>query len=293
MEITSINFQKTQSLGRKNARLAFLLALPAIILIALVVAYPIGFSVVKSFTTREGYSLKNYKSILSDNSFSFTLLNTIKFTLIIVIIELVIGLIVALCLQNIKIRNSFRALFTIPLLVSPVVSSYAWMWLLNDQYGLISHILKFMKITPPLWLANPNWAFISIVIVDMWIATPFVIIVFQSALASLPKSPYESAEIDGASSIQKFRYLTLPFLKPAFLVILTIRTMDVFRIYDSIVVLTGGGPGNATMSLSLLAFRTGITFGNLKGGSAMSLLMTIPLFIATIICIRAIFKDEI
>lgn len=284
----TINKSKTSKLNREG-RLAFLLTFPALIIILSLIAYPLGYSLVSSFYPQSGnFGIGNYASILKDKFFWVVFINTLKFTVVIVSIEVLTGLLVAICLEklNTHFKNFFRAIFILPLLMSPVVASYEWMWLFNDQYGLVPHMIKLLGIKPPLFLVEPIWAFFSIVIVDMWIATPFVILVFQSSLASLPRDPYECADIEGATRLQQFWYITLPLLKPAFLIILIIRTMDVFRIYDAVVVLTGGGPGLFTTSMSLLAFRTGINFGQLGKASAMSILITIPILIVTVIYLK-------
>jgi multiple sugar transport system permease protein len=287
----SISIFQKKNKRNKQERLAFLLTFPALLFILALVVYPLCFAISQSFQLSDGsIGIDHYRSILKDSTFWSVLWNTVKFTFIIVSLEVIVGLIVAIFLQqlNSKLKSFLRAVFMIPLLMSPVVASYEWMWLLNDQYGLVPHLFKWLGLESPLWLADPKWAFFSIVIVDMWIATPFVILIFSSALASLPKDPYESAEIDGATKLQQFYYLTLPLLKPAFLIVLIIRTMDVFRLYDAVAILTNGGPGLSTTTLSILAFKTGITFGQLEVASAIAILTIIPIFIITLIYLRVI-----
>ncbi|MDL2253217.1 sugar ABC transporter permease [Ruminococcaceae bacterium OttesenSCG-928-I18] len=281
--------------SKHTSRVAVLLILPAVVLILLIIAYPLVYSLFSSFQLADGgWGLDHYQTVLGSKEFWSAFKNTLLFTAGIVSAEIVLGFIVALGLQKLPthVRNVCRGLMIIPLLISPVIASYEWMWMLNDQYGLVNQILGAIGITPPLWLVKPGWAFFSISLVDIWVSTPFVILVFQSALASLPKEPYEQAELDGASALKKFLYLTLPYLRGPLIVVLIIRTMDVFRIYDAIAVLTGGGPGTATTSLSLLAFRTGIDFGRMQQSSAMSLLMMIPILIVTAFYIRMIFSGE-
>jgi ABC-type sugar transport system permease subunit len=273
----------------KRERLAFLLTLPALLAIFLLVLYPLGYSFYRSFQGMDAsFSVEHYATILADKTFWKVAWNTVKFTVVMVAIEVVLGLSVALCLQRVNswLRNVLRAFFMIPLLIAPVVASYEWMWLFNDQYGLVTTAIKALGMESPLWLADPKWAFVSVVIVDLWIATPFVILVFQSALSSLPADPYEAAKVEGANQFQTFFYLTLPFLRPVFLIVLIIRTMDAFRLYDSIAVLTSGGPGLATTTLSVLIFKTGINFGQIEEASAMSILTVIPILIITLIYIR-------
>jgi multiple sugar transport system permease protein len=280
---------------KQRARLAIFLTAPALICILLLVLYPLGYAILNSFKISDGsFGMESYLDILNDALFWEVFWNTVKFTIIIVGSEVILGLIVALSLQKMNrvIRNTLRAFFMIPLLVAPVVASYEWMWLFNDQYGLINFLLKAVGLNPPLWLAEPNWAFFSIVIVDMWIATPFVILILQSALSSLPAEPYESAKVEGASGFQLFIHLTLPYLKPALLVILIIRTMDVFRLYDAVAVLTNGGPGLATTTLSMLIFRTGMSYGELGKASAMSIVTIVPILLVSLFYIRLLWSKR-
>lgn len=287
--------RRKSQLARSRERSALLLTIPAIAAICLLVLYPLGYSINQSFRSVDGLlTTQNYDGALHDPAFRAAVWNTVRFTVIMVTVETLLGLAVALALQEIgrRARSFFRAAFMIPLLVAPVVGAYQWMWLLNDQYGAINALLGHFHVQPPLWLSSPHWAFFAVILVDVWIATPFAVLVFQSALSSLPSDVYEAARLDGASRLQSFWFITRPLLKPAFLIIVVIRTMDAFRIYDVIAVLTGGGPGNATGSLSLVAVKTGIGIGNLNIAAAMSILTLLPILVATLVFLRLIRFDR-
>jgi ABC-type sugar transport system permease subunit len=276
-------------LRQQQCRLAIGLVLPALVLICALVVYPLGYAIYKSFTNPSGdWSFSNFELALESGGFQVALWNTVRFTALMVLLEIALGLPIALALQEIgrRKRNVLRALFLIPLLIAPVVAAYEWEWLLNNQYGLFSQILDKLGLTAPLWLANPHWAFVTIILVDIWSATPFAILIFQAALASFPVEVYDAARVDGASRMQAFWFITRPLLKPAFGVVLVIRTMDAFRIYDIIQVLTGGGPGTATQSLSTLTEKTGVYFGQLNLASAMAVLTLLPILAVTLVYLK-------
>jgi multiple sugar transport system permease protein len=258
------------------------------------VIYPLSYAIRQSLTSYAGhFTLSNFTDALTSYTFHVALWNTVRYTVLMVGLEILIGLPVALALQEIgrRKRNIIRALLLVPLLIAPVVAAYEWMWLLNDQYGLFSQFLGHLGITAPLWLANPHWAFFTVVLVDVWSATPFSILIFQTTLMAIPEDIYEAARVDGANRLRSFWYITRPLLKPAFFIILIIRTMDAFRIYDIIQVLTGGGPGLATQSLSTLTVKTGVSLGELNQASAMAVLTLLPILAVTLLYIRVIRVD--
>jgi multiple sugar transport system permease protein len=274
-----------------SKRTGFLLTAPAVLAIGLLVLYPLGYSINESLHRSSGsFTLHNYRIALANPAFRTSFKNTIAFTVIMVVTEIVLGLAVALALQTIgpRKRAILRALFMIPLLVAPVVAAYEWGWMLNDQFGVVNQFFHWAGATPPLWLSNPHWAFAAVVVVDVWIATPFSILIFSSALSALSPEIYEAARLEGASPVQTFWYITRPLLKPAFLIVLVIRTMDAFRTYDAIAVLTGGGPGLSTSSLSILTVKTGIDNGSLHLASAMSILTLLPILVVTLVYLRII-----
>jgi len=263
-----------------NERFAFLMALPALLLIGALVLYPLVSSLVMSFQMeRNGeeafVGLRNYSVALMSSSFANALGNTVVFTTLAVGIEVTLGLTLAMLLQahGARARRLFRSLIILPLMISPTVAALEWGWLYNDRYGLFDYITSKLGFGSPLWLSNPRLALFSIIAVDVWIATPFAVLVFSAALQSIPAEPLEAARVDGANRWQVFRYVQLPFLKPALLVVVLIRAMDAFRVFDIVYILTGGGPGVSTQTLSVYIFQTGFTFLNLERASALSFVM--------------------
>jgi multiple sugar transport system permease protein len=250
--------------------------LPALILLGGLVVYPLCYSVWISLRSYAGdLTLNNYLSLLRDPVFYIALRNTVFFTVVSVALEVLIGLGLALALQTVQPgkRNLIRSILLLPLMVAPAVAALEWRWLFNDQYGLIGYLASCLKVHAPLWLADPKVALWSVVLVDLWIATPFVMLVLNAALHNLPSEPYEAATLDGASNWQLFCFLTVPFLKPAILVIFLIRVIDALRVFDIVFVLTKGGPGYSTETLTMYAYRLSFSFQQFGKGAALSFLL--------------------
>jgi len=268
--------------------------LPALVLLGLLVVYPLCYSVWISLKSRAGnLTVANYLSLLADPVFYTALRNTTVFTAVAVGLEFLVGLSLALALQSVRVRrrNLVRSVLLLPLMVAPVVAALEWRWLFNDQYGLIGYLASLIKLRAPLWLADPKVAMWSVVAVDVWIATPFVMLVFNAALHSLPQEPYEAATLDGASNWQLFRYLTLPLLRPAILVILLIRAIDALRVFDIIFVLTKGGPGYSTETLTMYAYRLSFSFQEFGKGAALSFLLLIFIGFVSAALIRLVGRS--
>jgi multiple sugar transport system permease protein len=271
-----------------------LMLLPALVLLGLLVVYPLCYSVWISLQSQAGnLTLANYLSLLGDPVFYAALRNTIVFTAVAVGLEFLIGLGLAFALQNVRlqVRTLVRSVLLLPLMIAPVVAALEWRWLFNDQYGLIGYLASLVDLRAPLWLADPKVAMWSVVAVDVWIATPFVMLVSNAALHTLPQEPYEAVTLDGASW-QLFRYLTLPFLRPAILVILLIRAIDALRVFDIVFVLTKGGPGYSTETLTMYAYRLSFSFQEFGKGAALSFLLLILIGLVGAALIRLVGRSS-
>lgn len=262
-----------------------LMTLPALVVMAVTVLYPITWSLVLSLSDSSSVisgnlkfvGLNNYVNVVQATGFQDALKHTIVFVFITVTIELLLGLIIALTL-NAQLAGSkgFNLIFTLPLMMAPLVSGLQWRWMLTDQYGIINVILSVFGIEGPHWLSYPIPAFASILLANIWLAVPFSILVLVAALLALPKSLYEAGKLDGANLIQEFRYITLPQLKIAILTILVIRLADAFRVFDIVYILTNGGPGNSTDMISTYIYTTSfvrLRFGPSSAASYISLVI--------------------
>jgi multiple sugar transport system permease protein len=202
----------------------------------------------------------NFIRLFQDARFWNAFGNTVILMVAGIIVQIILGLAIAMLLkENFRGRNIVTGLILIPVLVAPVVASISWKFLFNDLYGNINYWLSFIGIEGPLWVsANRFWGLLSILIVDTWQWTPFVALVMMAGLEGIPKEMYEAAEVDGASSGRVFFKVTLPQLRPMFTLVILLRTIFIFKIYDKVITLTEGGPGVATESLSLLTYYMGM-----------------------------------
>jgi multiple sugar transport system permease protein len=237
---------------------------------------------------------QNYLKMFRDHRFVDSVQFTLFYAVVAVSIEVVLGTILALVLnQPIKGMRIFSTILLAPTALAPVAVGIAWRFFLNTEYGTMSYLLRVFGIAEnQVWLArvvSAKWVLAGI---DVWWATPFVMLVVLAGLKSLPQEAFESATIDGASAWQSFLYLTLPMLKPVFLVVLVFRTMDALRVYDLVYVLTFGGPGTSTSSLSFHIYRTGFEFYEMGYATALGMLFLAFIVLVTLGFVR-LLRTEI
>ncbi len=190
-----------------------------------------------------------------------------------VAVEFVLGFAVALFLnQEMRGRNLVRSLFLFPMVLAPIVAAFLWRFMLQSDIGVINYLLRFVNLDRA-WLASSSTALPTLILVDVWQFTPFVILLLLAGLQQLPGDVYEAAQVDGAGVIHRFRYITLPLLMPAILIILLLRIVEALKVFPTIYVLTGGGPGEATEALNFLAFQ--LAFSQSRMGYGATLSMTV------------------
>ena len=237
--------------------------------------------------------LKNYISVLQNSKFQSALFHTCFFVITTIILEFIIGFIVALLLYRETAGSKFfKLIFAVPLMVAPVVSGLQWRWLFADQYGIINHLLSKIGIEAPLWFTSAQTSWVTIIVANLWLAAPFVILVLLAGLGGLSEEMNEAAEIDGANKWQVFRSIILPQLKPTILIILVIRLTDAFRIYDLIYILTGGGPGGKTEVLSTYIYKRIFTDWDFGRGSAASFIVMVIICLLSLLCSKLMSEKE-
>lgn len=254
---------------------AALLIAPMLLSLALVAAYPLVTVLWLSLRRRmlifgidEWVGLDNYAFMFQDLRFWNALWNTVYFTGVSVFFELLLGLAFALAVnRSFKGRGLVRAVILVPWAIPTVVSARLWQWLLTPEYGLINHLLNMPSLN---WLGSPALAIHAAIVADVWKSTPFVALLLLAGLQTIPKELYQAAQIDGASRWTQFREITLPLLAPVMGVTLLFRSLDAFRVFDVIFVLTGGGPANSTETLSVYAYRLLFSTLQFGYGSAVS-----------------------
>ena len=272
-----------RSFSAHNSRdllFALVLITPALVVLLSLSIYPLIYSITISLQTETADGIKwgvsNFIRLFSDVFFLTAMAHTFIYAVVALVFEFLIGLSLALLLNSqIRGRALFRAALLVPMMLPTVVVGVVWRLMLNPNFGAINGTLKEVGVnTEPLtWTASPKLALLSVIAVDVWQWTPFVFLVLLAGLQAIPQEPYEAALIDGSSRWQTFRYVTLPLLKPAILIALLLRTMDLLRVFDQIFILTEGGPGFATETISLYIYRTAFRFFDFGYAAAMSFVL--------------------
>jgi multiple sugar transport system permease protein len=250
---------------------------PSFVLICLVTVYPIFYVFYLSMQRRqllfgisEFVGAGNYLSVLGDGRFWNALGNTAYFTAASVSLELLLGLGVAVLLnRTFRLKGITRAIVLVPWAIPTVVSARMWELIYNSDFGILNYLLG-VRVN---WLGSPFWALNAAVFMDVWKTTPFVAVLLMAGLQNVPPDLYRAARVDGAGPWAAFRNITLPLLKPIIVVVLIFRTLDAFRIFDAIYVLTGGGPANSTETLSIYAYKVLFQTLQFGYGSALSVIV--------------------
>jgi multiple sugar transport system permease protein len=284
---------------RRRLSLPYLLVAPTVAVLLALSIYPLLYAIKISFQVGAGdaarWSAGNFARLFADDLFHTALLHTFSYAALALTLEFLLGLGLALLLDGpLRGRGAFRALLLVPMMLPPVVVGVVWRLMLNPSFGAINGTLKGAGLdTEPLtWTASPTLAFISVVAVDVWQWTPFMFLVLLAGLQAIPREPYEAAMIDGASPWQTLTHITLPLLKPAILIALLLRTMDLLRVFDQIFILTEGGPGFATETVSLYIYRTAFRFFDFGYAAAMSFALLALTNIISIGYIKMLQRQE-
>jgi multiple sugar transport system permease protein len=270
----------TDYIRRREQRTGWLLTIPALLVLLLVYGYPIISAFVMSLFTENlstnlepvftGFS--NFSRMAQDGRFWQSLWNTAIFTVFSLIVELVLGMIIALTLdQAFRGRGWVRTISILPWALPTALIALAWRWIFNGEFGVWNDILLRLQIIsdPVNWLGDPNWAMVGAIAADVWKTTSFVSILLLAGLQSIPQDLYEAHAIDGASPWQSFRQITLPLIAPQILIAMLFRFAQAFGIFDLIQVMTGGGPGGATEMVSLYIYATVMRYLDFGYGAAL------------------------
>jgi ABC-type sugar transport system permease subunit len=293
----------SSGMERREARLAWAFVLPALAAILLIAFFPLAFTLWESFHVhdlrmpwrgRPLVWLQNYMEVLSDGRFWEAMIHTGIFTVGTVTLELVIGLVLALALNRAyRGRGLVRAAVLVPWAIPTVVAALLWRFMFDSQAGIANAVLMDVGLMdePFVWFIHTTAAWVPIILADVWKMTPFVALLLLAGLQNIDASLYEAARIDGAGPWDQFRHVTLPLLKPAILVALIFRTLDAFRVFDLIFVLTGGGPGTATEPIALYTFTALLQNLRFGYGSALSVVIFLVTFALAIFYIRVLGVD--
>lgn len=271
----------------------YLLVAPTFIMFTIFFLFPLLYSFVLTFYDWNGFSIdmifvgfENYTNLFTDKGFINALKNTAIYTLTTVPLSVFISLVLSYILdENTKGYQALKGIYFLPHIVSLVAVGVVWSWIfLPDKYGLLNSVLQFFGIEIKKWLADPNLAMVSLVIIGIWKSIGYNMVIFIAGLLSIPKSLYEAAQIDGANSLQKFFKVTLPLLKPTiFFVMVSSTIYSLFQVFDIVKVTTDGGPIGKTEMLVTYLYKIGFERYEIGYASAIAFVLFILTIIITII----------
>ncbi len=243
---------------------------------------------------QEWVGFANYRKLVSDERFLLSILRTLYFTALSVVIPMVLGLLAALAFaRKFPLRGLARTIFILPMMATPVAVALVWTMMFHPQLGVLNWLLQQVGLPPSMWVYAPDTVIPTLVMVEVWHWTPLVMLILLGGLASLPVDPYEAAKIDGANAWQAFRHITLPLLAPFIVVALIIRTIDALKAFDTIYVITQGGPGTASETINIFLYLQAFAYYNLGYASAVVVVFfaIIILLAMVLLWTRARVKD--
>jgi multiple sugar transport system permease protein len=268
----------------------WILLLPAVLSVVTLLGIPVLWTLYAAFTDLHLFRIgvetsfvgfKNFEKLLTNGYFWRTVQNTVVFMAGVVPAQLAIGMVVAISLNNITWgRKFFRTWFLMPLMVSPVVVAFVvGKMLFQEDIGPINSILRQLGFEGIPWFTDPFWAMVSLIIIDVWQWSSFMILMLMAGLQGVPQDLLEAAGVDGANSWQSFWSITVPIIMPVMITALLIRIIDAFKVVDIIMTLTGGGPGQSTESVTLAIYRIGVKGGDLAFGSSQAYFLLVIMLI--------------
>jgi ABC-type sugar transport system permease subunit len=297
------SIKRRATLQQQDARTAWLLLTPSLVIMLGVTLWPIISTFLLSFfhvptginQVRTFVGFGNYLEMLRDQLFWETIGRTLYFTVVSVGLELILGLAIAQLIHSRPWGWQFlRFSLIIPWAVPTIVNGAMWRWIYSADFGALNGLLMqlgLIKHYVP-WLALPDMAMNLVIVADLWHTMPFVALVLQAALATLPEDLDEAAAVDGANAWQRFWQIRIPLLKPAILVALIVRTVDAFRVFDIVYILTSGGPAYKTLTITYLTYLNSFAFGKQGTGAALSFLISAFTIIMALVYIRILYRPE-
>lgn len=256
--------------------------LPALVVVLAVIVFPWVFTIWMSANEwtlgqpRSFVGAANYVRLWGDPRFWESLVHTLWYTLLSVVAPLFLGTLAALIFDaRFPLRGFLRAIFVMPMMATPVAIALVWTMMFHPQLGVLNYLLSLVGIPAQEWIFNPNTVIPSLVAVETWQWTPLVMLIVLGGLASVPREPFESAEIDGANYWQQFRFITLPMIMPFIMVAAIIRTIDALKSFDIIFAMTQGGPGTASETINIYLYNTAFAYYDIGYSSAMAIIFFI------------------
>lgn len=274
--------------------------MPSVVYLLLLGIFPLVFSLYLMFASWQPgtggirfVGLRNFRALATDDRFWHSLRLVVLFVVVAVAVELLLGLILALVLQaKIKGNQFFRVAISIPILLTPIALSYTWRLMFDFTRGPINYFLNLIRLPGVMWLGSTRVAIFSIILVDVWQWTPFVALVLLAALEAQDVELYEAAVVDGASYLDVLRYIALPLLGPFIMTVVLLRSIDALKVFDTVYVLTGGGPGTASEVVTLYAYSAHFRTFNMGYMSAMAWVLLVITTIFFIFFVRSFRRSR-
>lgn len=277
----------------------WLFSLPAVLIVASVIVFPWLFTLYMSSQDwkigggREFVGLQNYAELFSDPRFIESMGHTFYFTVLAVVLPILFGTAAALVFhREFPLRGLLRTIFVMPMMATPVAVALVWTMMFHPQLGVLNYLLSLVGIGPQAWVYSPNTVIPTLILVEVWHWTPLVMLIVLGGLAGLPREPYESALIDGANNWHMFRHITLPLVWPFIMVAIVIRTIDALKAFDTIFVITQGGPGTSSETLNIFLYLQAFQFYKIGYASAVVVIFFVIIIMLSLLLLYARQKSK-
>lgn len=287
---------------KKKRALILSMVIPSMLILVALTVFPLIYNFRNSFTdyyllkriAPDFIGIKNYTKILSDSYFMQAVKNTVLFTVLSVALETGLGVLMAVFLNSFtRGKKILRILIMLPMLVPPVTVALIWQTMFSNNYGIFNQLLGYIGIAPINWLMDTHTAFFLILLIDVWQYTPLAFLLIYAALQTVPQGQYEAAAIDGANGWAKFKNITLPNIIPGLLMTILLRTIDSFRLFDKVNILTKGGPANSTATITQYIYQYGTKSFEIGYASAASIIMTVIILVLASVYLYKMLKKTV
>jgi multiple sugar transport system permease protein len=291
--MSATTLSATAQRGHAYARRYWAFAVPAAAVVLLVILFPWVFTIFMSLHdwkvsgATPFVGMANYLKMLQDERFQWAILRTIEFTAATVVAPMLLGVWAAVCFASqFKLRGLARTLFVLPMMATPVAIALVWTMMFHPQLGVLNYLLTSVGLPPSSWVYDSSTVIPTLVMVETWQWTPLVMLIVLGGIASLPQEPYEAAILDGASTWQMFRHITLPLVWRFIMVAAVIRLIDALKTFDTIYVITLGGPGTSSETINILLYQTAFAYYDLGYGSAIVVVFFLLILLISLLLLR-------
>ena len=276
--------------GRNYARRYWPFVVPAGVVVAAVIVFPWVFTLYMSVHdwhiggAQTWAGLANYERLLTDDRFQWSVIRTLYFTALAVFFPMLLGIAAAVCFERkFPLRGVARTIFVLPMMATPVAIALVWTMMFHPQLGVLNFLLTSVGLPPSQWSYSSTTVIPTLVLVETWQWTPLVMLIVLGGLASLPTDPYEAAKLDGASSWDTFRHITLPLVWPHIVVALVIRTIDALKAFDTIFVISNGGPGTSSETINIFLYLQAFAFYDMGYASAVVVVFFVIILLISLV----------